>query len=260
MPKPTALGRFLSGFSFTTDMKLRESTTTDDRRGLYLLDPDVLRGSDTVRGEMSGRHVARFLSANSALSVRVAVATRDVLDRSYTNAPSSRRERSGTADVKLTRPGGVTYRVQGDLGTREQDSDGDGDYSVEERSILGEAGFRRLGDLDVKVAASVGKQDETLSGVRVTIVKVTPTVTYRLAGRGALSASLTRTDVAASGGALPERPYLAEGRREGTSTEWRVTGDYRFNRFITGSLSYAGEANPGSEPVHTLDLRVSAFF
>ena len=260
MPEPTALGRFLSGLSFTTDMKLRESTTTDDRRGLYLLDPDVLRGMDTVRGEMSGRHVARFLSANSALSVRVAVATRDVLDRSYTNAPSSRRERSGTADVKLTRPGGVTYRVQGDLGTREQDSDGDGDYSVEERSILGEAGFRRLGDLDVKVAASVGKQDETLSGVRVTIVKVTPTVTYRLAGRGALSASLTRTDVAASGGALPERPYLAEGRREGTSTEWRVTGDYRFNRFITGSLSYAGEANPGSEPVHTLDLRVSAFF
>ena len=107
---------------------------------------------------------------------------------------------------------------------------------------------------------SVGRQNEALAGVGVTVLKITPNVTYRLAGRGALSASLTGINVEASGGSLAAHPYLAEGRRTGRCTDWRLAGDYRFNRFITGSLSYHGEARPGGDPLHTLDFRVNAFF
>jgi hypothetical protein len=44
------------------------------------------------------------------------------------------------------------------------------------------------------------------------------------------------------------------------TTDWRLTGDYRFNRLLTGSLSYVGERRPGSAARHTVDLRVSAYF
>ena len=262
MPEPTALGRFLSRLTVTSDLKLREMTTTDAKRGLYLLDPAVIMGDETVRGEVSGRHVARYLSSGSSLSLRLSLHTKDVLDRSYSNEDhgTKRKERSGTADIKLTRTGGITYRLQGDAGTRELDSRASDSYDIAERSILGEADFRKLGDLEVRLTTSVGWQDEELAGVGVTVLKVTPTVTYRLAGRGALSASLTRIDVEASGGSLADHPYLAEGRRAGESVEWRLAGDYRFNQFLTGSLSYRGEARPGGDPLHTLDFRVNAFF
>ena len=260
MPEPTALGRFLSRLTVTSDLKLREMTTTDAKQRLYLLDPAVIMGDETVRGEISGRHVARYLSSGSSLSLRLSFHTRDLLDRSYSNESTRRKERSGTADVKLTRTGGVTYRLQIDAGRREVHSQAGDSYDVDERSLLGEAGFRKLGGLEAKLTASVGRQDEALAGVGATVIKVTPSVTYRLAGRGALSASLTGIDVAASGGSLAAHPYLAEGRRTGQSTDWRLAGDYRFNRFITGSLSYHGEARPGGDALHTLDFRVNAFF
>jgi len=260
MPEPTALGRFLSRLTVTSDLKLREMTTTDAKQRLYLLDPAVIMGDDTVRGEISGRHVARYLSAGSSLSLRLSLHTKDVLDRTYSNESTKRKERSGTADIKLTRTGGVTYRLQIDAGRREVESGTGDSYDIDERSLLGEAGFRRLGGLETKLTASVGQQDEALADLGVIVIKVTPSATYRLAGRGTLSASLTGIDVAASGGSLAAHPYLAEGHRTGQSANWRLTGDYRFNRFITGSLSYHGEARPGGDPVHTMDLRVNAFF
>ncbi len=260
MPEPTALGRLLSAVTLTSDVKLREMTTTGDKRGLYLLDPSVIMGDDTVRGEITGRHVARYLSSGNALSLRLALNTKDVLDRSYTNESTSRKERSGTADIKLTREGGVTYRLQGDAGTRDEDAAVGDSYEIDERSLLAEADFRKLGDLEARLTASVGQEDEALSGLGVTVLKVTPTLTFRLAGRGALSASVTRIEVEPSGGTLDGRPYLAEGRRAGQSVEWRMTGDYRFNQFLTGSLAYFGEARPGGDPLHTLDFRVNAYF
>jgi hypothetical protein len=260
MPEPTALGRFLSRLTVTSDLKLSEMTTTDAKRRLYLLDPAVIMGDETVRGEISGRHVARYLSSGSSLSLRLSFRTKDILDRSYSNESTKRKERSGTADIKLTRTGGVTYRLQIDAGRREVESETGDSYDIDERSLLGEAGFRKLGGLEVKLTASVGRQDEALADLGVIVVKVTPSATYRLAGRGTLSASLTGIDIAASGGSLAAHPYLAEGRRIGQSSDWRFVADYRFNRFITSSLSYHGEARPGGDPLHTMDLRVNAFF
>jgi hypothetical protein len=260
MPEPTAFGRFLSGLTMTSDLKLREMTTTGAKQRLYLLDPAVIMGDETIRGEISGRHVARYLSSGSSFSLRLAFYTKDVLDRSYSNDSTERKERSGTADIKLTRTGGVTYRLQGDAGRREVDSRIGDSYAIDERSLLGEAGFRKLGDLEARLTVSVGRQDEALTEVGVTVLKVTPTATYRLAGRGALSASLTRIEIAVSGGSLAAHPYLAEGRQAGQSVEWRLSGDYRFNQFLTGSLSYYGAARPGGDPLHTMDFRVNAFF
>ena len=53
---------------------------------------------------------------------------------------------------------------------------------------------------------------------------------------------------------------MADGRQPGVTLEWRVTGDYRFNRWLTGSLSYFGERHARSEPRHSVDLKVNAFF
>jgi hypothetical protein len=260
LPEPSTLGRLLSGLTLTSDVKIREMTTTNERLRLYLLDTTVLQGEDTVRGEITTRSVARYLSGGSGFSLRVAADTRDALDRSYSNDATSTLERSGTVDAKLTRPGGVTYRVEVDAGRRERDSQDRDDYAIDERSLLGEAGFRRLGDFEARLTASVAGQNDAVSGIDVVVTKVTPGLTYRLAGKGAFTASVTRVEVMSSGGALAGVPQLAEGRREGLSAEWRLNGDYRFNQYLTGSLSYSGEARAGADPLHTLDLRVNAFF
>jgi len=259
LPEPSAWRRFLSALSLESDVKLRETTTTRDRRRLYLLDPSVIQSDDTVRGEISGRHVARYLVPDGSLSVRASVRTRDLLDRSFTNTEDSTKERRGTIDVKLSRKRGTTYRIEGSAGSRRHASSGAGSsYKIDGRSILGEVTSRRFGDVELRLTAVVGSEEDALSGIGVTEIRTTPSLTYRFRGRGAASVSFTRTDVESSAESLPY--YLAEGKPPGTTSRWTVTGDYRFNRYLTGSLSYDGERSPVRDTVHTVDFRVNAFF
>ncbi len=259
LPEPTAWKRFLSALAFESDLKLREMTTTDDKRSLYLLHPDVIQGEDTVRGEITGRHVMRYTEANGSLSVRTTFATRDGLDQTYANTTEEWANRHGTLDVKVSRTGGTTYRMQGDLGTRDRRAEGVGDsYRIDEGNVLAEVSVRRVGGVDARLTASIGRQDEAIDAITVDISRITPAVTYRLRGRGTLTANVSRIDVRSSTSILPT--YLADGRPPGVTIEWRVTGDYRFNRWLTGSLSYFGERRGGSEAHHTVDLKVNAFF
>ena len=259
LPEPSAFQRFLSSFSLETDVKLREMTTTRDRWKLYTLDPSVIQGEDTVRGEVSGHHVARYVSPDGSRSARLTFRTRDVLDRIYSNASERRKERALTLDLKLAVPGGTTYRLEGDLDRRERRSDGEFDeYDIAGRNLFLEATARRFGDLEARVRVSASREDEAIDGISAVELAVTPSLTYRFAGRGAATASLTRTDVDASAETLPT--YLAGGRRPGVTTEWRLSGDYRFNRYLTGTVSYTGESRPGSDARHTVDVRVNAFF
>lgn len=258
-PEPSAWRRFLAGLTLESDVKLRETTTTSEKRRLYLLDPSVIRGDDTVKGEVSARHVARYLASDGSLSVRLALRTRDLLDRSFANTSDETAERRGTVDVKLSRRRGTTFRIQADVGVRDRESGGAGSsYEIDERSLLGEVRSRRFGDVDLTLTGVVASQNDALSGIEVTELRLTPSVTYRFRGRGAASASFTRTEIESSTDALPY--YLAGGGRPGPTSEWRLTGDYRFNRYLTGSLSYNGERRPESDTRHTVDLRVNAFF
>jgi hypothetical protein len=259
LPEPTAWKRFLAALAFESDIKLRELTATSDKRALYLLDPAVIQGEDTVRGEITGRHVLRYLRPNGTLSVRATFSTRDDLDRTYVNAKEERKERHGTLDVKLSRSGGITYRVQGDLGRSDRRSDGLGDnYEIDEQALTGEVTTRRADGIDARLTASIGRQTEEVEDIDVTLTRITPSVTYRLKGRGTLTANLTRTDIDTAESTLPL--YLAEGKQPGVTTEWRVIGDYRFNRWLTGSLTYGGELRPESVTQHTVDMKVNAFF
>jgi len=259
LPEATPLGRFLTSLRLSSDIKLRESTTTDDRWGLYRLDPDVIQGDDTVEGEITSRHALRYLSPGGGTSVRLTVETRDDLDRRYTNAPETRTERSGAVDLKVSSVRGVTWRLVGELGRRERSSEGALDsYRIDDRSLLGETTVRRFGSVELRASALVGSEDEALTGVTVTRYEVSPGLTWRFRGRGSLSASVTRAEVEADTDELPV--YLGGGRRAGGTTLWRLTGDYRVNRYLTATLAYTGERRSGSEALQTVDLRVNAYF
>lgn len=259
LPHPSATMRFLSALSLETDVKLSERTTTDERRRLYLLDPAILRGDDTVRGELATRHVARYTPGGGRYSARVAVSTRDALDRSYTNASERRRERNGVVDVKLSPTSRTTLVVRGDLARREQDALGAGDsYDVSERAARVELARRGVGDLEAKLLLSLTREEEALEGIELTALEVTPSVTYRIRGKGTATASLTRIEIDTAAEALPL--YLAGGRRPGVTSEWRISGDLRLNRYLTGSLTYTGERRFGNDTRHTIDVRVNAFF
>ncbi len=259
MPDPSAFRRFLSAFSFETDVKLNEVTTTSNKLGLYTLDPDVLMGDDTVKAEVSGRHVVRYTAADGTRSVRLALTTRDVLDRSYENATERRKDRTGVADLKLSPSGGVSYRLEGDLSRREQRSEGTGySYRIDERIGLIEVTSRRLGELEVKVTGTVTGTDERLEEISLLETTITPGLTYRLRGKGTVTASFSRVDLRSDAESLPV--YLAGGRRPGLASLWRLSADYRLNRFLTASLSYLGERRPDSDTRHTVDARVNAYF
>lgn len=258
LPEPTPWRRFLSGLTLETDVRLEESTTTDEKGRLYALDPAILRSDDTVRGVLSGRHTLRYTRPGGGLSARLAVTTRSELNRAYANTEESRAERAATLDIKLSRRGGVTYRVQGDVGTRDQDSGTSDSYELHVRGILGEIRAARMGPVDGRVTASCTLEDDTLNSVDVTTTELTPSATLRFRGRGALTGSYSWIDVDGGGSDVPT--YMAEGRRGGATSEWRLSGDYRVNTYLTTSLSYYGELRPGAEARHTLDLRVNAFF
>ncbi len=258
MPDPSAWKRFLAGLSLESSLKLREVTGTSDKARLYLLDSSVLRGEDTVTGDLTGRHVVRYKSSG-VLSVRLAVKTRDRLDRVYTNSPEELKERGGTLELKVSPSGGITYRVQVDTVVRAREAGGSlEDYDLDERSILAEVGSRKLGGAEIKLTGLYGLESDAVSDVDVGVWQITPTLIYRLKGRGAVTASLTRSGVEVSGGALPS--YMADGRLAGASAEWRLSGDYRFNRFLTGSVNYSGERRPDVDVRHTVDMRLNAFF
>ncbi len=258
MPDPSAWRRLLSGLSLESSLKLREATTTSDKMRLYALDPSVLRGEDTVTGEMAGRHTVRY-TTGGILSVRMAVKTRDRLDRVYTNSPEELKERRGALELKISPSGGTTYRVQGDTAVTEREAGGSlDDYDLDEHSILAEVRNRLGGGREIKLTALYGLEGDAVSGVQVEAWQITPTLIYRLEGRGAVSASLTRSQVEATGGTLPN--YMADGRQAGASAEWRLSGDYRFNRFLTGSVTYSGEKRPDADDRHTVDMRLNAFF
>jgi hypothetical protein len=259
LPDARALARFLAGVSLETDVKLREVSTTDDHRRLYLLSPDVIQGAETVRGEISARHAARYAAPGGRLSVRLSLSSRDELDRSYTNASDARKERAGTIDVKVSHGRSLVYRAQADLASRDQRASGAGSsYEIRESSLLAEATVSAWTELELRLTGSLTRQDERLAAADVTIVRITPAATYRLKGRGALSLSVTRAEVESTLDALPS--YLGQGSPPGVTSEWRLSGDYRLNRYLTGSLSYTGEARPGAETRHTLDMRVNAYF
>ncbi len=258
MPDPSAWKRLLSGLSLETSLKLREATTTSDKARLYSLNPSVLRGEDTVTGEMTGRHTVRY-TTGGILSARMAVKTRDRLDRVYTNSPEELRERSGTLELKISPPGGISYRVQGDTAVKEREAGGSlDDYDLDEHSVLAEVRDRLGGGREIKLTVLYGLEGDAVSGVQVEVWQITPTLIYRFEGRGAVSASLTRSQVEATGGTLPN--YMADGRQAGASAEWRLSGDYRFNRFLTGSVTYSGERRPDADDRHTVDMRLNAFF
>jgi len=259
LPDPSALVRFLSGVSLETDVKLSEVSTTDDRLGLYLLSPDVIQGPETVRGEITSRSVARYSPPGGRVSVRLSFETLDELDRSYSNASDVGEERAGTADVKVSRGSGLTFRLQGDLESRDQRSEGSGSsYEIRQSSLLGEVTSAALTELELTLTGSTTGQREHLEEVDVTVLLLTPSATYRFRGKGAITASITWSDVGTDAETLPY--YLADGRPPGLTTEWRVSGDYRLNRFLTGSVSYTGEARPEASARHTLDMRVNAYF
>ncbi len=259
LPDPSALRRWLARLSFETDLKLREATTTDEKDRLYLLDPSVLRGDDTVSGELTGRHTLRYASTGGSFVSRLALRTVDELERIYANSPEERRERGLTIELKLAPSGGLTYRVQGEAGERRRQSEGTVDsYDLETRSLLAEIAHRGAGAVEVRLTGVYGTEDDAETGVAVDLWTLTPAVTYRLKGRGSVTASLTRLSVEAAGGELPR--YMADGRVEGAAADWRLSADYRFNRYITSNLNYSGERRPGSDDRHTVDLRVNAFF
>jgi hypothetical protein len=258
LPEPSAWGRFLSALSFDTDVRLTEMTTTNDKRRLYLLDPSVIQGEDTVRGEIVGRHTARYLAPGGSVSARLAFTTRDGLDRSYTNSSQETMERAATADVKISRGGSTTVRLQGDLGRRAEDAVGGDTYRIDERALLAEVSAEAVRNLEAKLTGRVAFEDEAVEGIDATRVEVAPSFTYRFRGVGTASASVTRTLVQTSADELPT--YLAEGRAPGVTLEWRIMGEYRFNRYLTGSVNYTAAERPTSDPRQTLDVRVNAFF
>ena len=127
--------------------------------------------------------------------------------------------------------------------SRDQRTSGAGSsYEIREGALLGRGDGGRGNGAGASAHRLRRPAGRTAADVDVTIVRVSPSATYRLQGRGALSLSVTR-----SGGRERARVaslHLGQGSLSGVTSEWRLSGDYSLNRYLTGSVSYTGEARP----------------
>jgi hypothetical protein len=56
-------------------------------------------------------------------------------------------------------------------------------------------------------------------------------------------------------------PYqVSEGKRKGENYDWHFFFDYKLNQYITSSIVYSGEKEPGIETKHTGKMEVKAYF
>ena len=218
------------------------------------------RGRRRSPGRSSARHVVRYSAPGGRLSLRLSLQTRDELDRCYTNASDTRKERAGTVDVKLARGRSVVYRVQADLASRDQLTSGAGSsYEIREGALLAEVTASAGTEIELRLTGSVGTAGRAAADVDVTIVRVTPERDLSPEGPGHALA-LGHENGGRERGSTSLPLYLGQGSPPGVTSEWRLSGDYRLNRYLTSSVSYTGEARPDAETRHTLDMRVNAYF
>ena len=119
---------------------------------------------------------------------------------------------------------------------------------------------KRSNALELSLSTEYKKSEEKIQKLRANFFSLSPELLWSLCSYGRLKAQFKWTHLSSS---LKERslPYqVSEGKRRGENYDWHFFFDYKLNQYITSSIIYSGEKEPGIKTKHTGKMEVKAYF
>ena len=119
---------------------------------------------------------------------------------------------------------------------------------------------RRSNSLELNLSTEYKRNEEKIQKLQANFFSLSPELLWSLFSCGRLKAQFKWTHLSSS----PKEkslPYqVSEGKRKGENYDWHFFFDYKLNQYVTSSIVYSGEKEPGVETKHTGKMEVKAYF
>ncbi|MFQ6032078.1 MAG: hypothetical protein ACE5K2_04075, partial [Candidatus Zixiibacteriota bacterium] len=119
---------------------------------------------------------------------------------------------------------------------------------------------RRLNSLELSLSAEYKRNEEKIQKLKANFLSLSPELLWSVFSYGRLKAQFKWTHLSSSPKDKSLSYQVSEGKRKGENYDWRFHFDYKLNRYITSSIIYNGEREPGSMTKHTGKMEVKAYF
>ena len=259
---PTATDSRWRRVSVNASVDIRETTRTDDRVGIYLLQSSALRQSgQTVNGRirMSGRLGLYPLRRDRDIGFSL-LRTASLVELAN-GSESSERSQLGlewreeirdNLDLTLGSTASDEKSLSAQFASRA--------FSIQRWEVRPGV-IVRWKDWRLQTEGLYGESQESRSGARVRTVRL-PLSVFRTSGQMRWRVGGERSRSAIEGG-VPQGLQLFEltqGRGEGTSWMWHLHLDMQLTEIVTATLRYDGRSPSGLPVIHTGRFQLSARF
>ena len=118
----------------------------------------------------------------------------------------------------------------------------------------------RWSSLELSLSTQFKRNEEEMQRSKADFFSLSPELSWSLFSYGRLKAQFKWTHLSSSPKGKSLSYQVSEGRRRGENYDWRFHFDYKLSRYITSSIHYSGEKEPGSMTKHTGKMEVKAHF
>jgi hypothetical protein len=119
---------------------------------------------------------------------------------------------------------------------------------------------RRSNSLELSLSTKYKRNEEKIQKLKAHFFSLSPELRWSLFSYGRLKAQFKWTHLSSSPKDKSLSYQVSEGKRKGENYDWRFLFDYKLNRYITSSIIYSGEKEPGIKTKHTGKMEVKAYF
>jgi hypothetical protein len=119
---------------------------------------------------------------------------------------------------------------------------------------------RRSNSLELSLSTEYKRNEEKIQKLKAHFFSLSPELLWSVFSYGRLKAQFAWTHLNSSPKDKSLSYQVSEGKRKGENYDWRFLFDYKLNRYITSSITYSGEKEPGIETKHTGKMEVKAYF
>jgi len=259
----TALQRFLKSITFTSDVVIKEKSTTPHKLDLYLLKPSALFNKKyTDYGYQRYKEQLWYNIIRNKLSVRLLYEKTKKIDNQYENEfdELDKDDYSAILNIYNVRKwnfeneAGYTdiisnYQTADFLHSKVYGFSTDVAYKFSYNMI-----FSTLLGIDIENGAKLDGTDE----YEITSYTVAPEFVYNAGSKYHLMLQLNLQENKRDGS-----DYFANvlySKRNGLSTRMTVQFDYKFSKYVTGFLKYYLEKFPKADARYQLKMEVRADF
>ncbi len=257
--------RLLANVSTRTTVQIQEKSRDPDLAQIYLLNLSRFRDStNTLKGSLRiGQDL--FLFRNQS---------RYGIDLSFNQIRSLNEFAAGTEErfinqlraegkVKPSTKWGLRLATALEQNRTDSENFASRQYDIESISIEPEVAFNPARSVQLTASLAYSQKDDAVGDRSAQVWKLPVTARYTLARRLNLTgrfevASVTVESEQQSVGLANFE--LTDGRGEGTSYLWTVTGWYQLSRLLRATLSYNGRSPSDAPTLHTVRVQLSAVF